>query len=148
MSNNHITIVPLTVRLLADFSNHMRPEDMAECLAGPDGRNFLDVPISELTEAGTMALVYGKNNIVLGIGGVYKDCIWMLCTTHVEKHKISFLRYMRELIPIIRRTNKNPTYNHVWKFNKLHIDWLKSLNAKFYKEYEGFLYFYWLPLDK
>ena len=127
---------------------------MAECLAGPDSRNFLDVPISELVEAGTMALVYNNDNNkdkveeVLGIGGVYKDCIWMLCTTHVENHKIAFLRYMRALIPIIRRTNRNPTYNHVWKFNKLHVDWLKSLDAKFYKERNGFLFFYWPPLSK
>nr|DAP62898.1 MAG TPA: hypothetical protein [Caudoviricetes sp.] len=143
--NNKVAIVPLTIRLLSEFYKRMRPEDMAECLAGPDSRNFLDIPISDLVECGAQALVY-DNNLILGIGGVHKGCIWLLCTTHVEKHKVAFLRYMKTLIPILRKYWKEPLYNHAWERNKLHIAWLKSLDAKFYKRQDGFLYFYWLPI--
>lgn len=124
-----MSLVPPTIRILADFYNNIRPEDLEECLVS-DGISPLDYPsVDLLCKAGTMAVMY-DNTECLGLCGVSNGCIWMLMTTHVYKHKIQFLRYSKEVVKNIRKSIKYPVVNKVWKQNKLHIDWLKWVGAE------------------
>lgn len=143
MYHNRISIVPTTIRHLAELYRNIRPEDVAECLLSDDRGNVLDDTIELLTSVGTNSLIYtdekGKK-ILLGIGSAYDNTLWFIGTKAVEKHSIAFLRYMKELIPCLLDTYKI-LGNKVWNKNYLHIRWLKWMGAKFIDSDENFLYF-------
>ena len=87
-----------------------------------------------------MCLINEKGE-VLAIGGVHEEQMWLLGTTLIEKHKMAFLRYTKELIlGDLMKVNER-MYNITWKTNHLHSKWLKWLGCQVVEENEEFMLF-------
>jgi hypothetical protein len=125
-------IEAMKIKHFVDFMQHKRPKDVREieiinnCPLG-------EIPV--LNYADATVLVDDDDN-VYAIGGVQQadvnlHIVWMLCTDRVEKHQITFLRTVKELL--VRYLEK---YNHlenvVWLGNEQHVKWLKWMGAKFF----------------
>jgi hypothetical protein len=131
-------IVPPTLRHLAYLCEHMRQEDIVECLMA-DRKNFFNTSIFSLVKIGTMVVV-DDNNICLAIGGIHNGIVWLLCTDALKCHELSFVKFMREVLRGILKSTPR-LFNKVWKGNKLHIKWLKWLGARMIKDDGDFIYF-------
>ncbi|MDT8900649.1 phage protein Gp13 family protein [Anaeroselena agilis] len=132
-----IVIKPLLVKHFQDFIAHARLSDFEEVKAAT-GQLFQDLPAADVV-LGTRAIIREESGEVLGIGGLEhfgdRAAIWVMLTTHVEKHPIEFLRFSKKYLKdtIFRRYREVANYVH--KDNRLHIKWLNWLGAE------------WLPFD-
>lgn len=123
----------LDVATLCDFRTKMRREDSLEWYYA-SSCSFGHTPISELKEA--LCLYDADTGEVYAIGGIEGDTIWVVCTTLVDQHALSFLRFCK---PFFKKWVKYPVTNYVWLKNTKHIKWLKWLGAVFcgYAEING-----------
>ena len=119
-----------TLKHMQDFLKNVRPLDLQE--AELDGTRFIDQPLSEFDNCQSLV---DENDNVYAIGGILADIdgygtVWMLCTTRVEQHKITVLRYTKWLL---KSKFQNGFYkilgNKAWLNNQLHINWLTWMGA-------------------
>lgn len=117
------------------FVTHIRPKD-AEEVFYCTGCHIEDM-IGDIFVQNPQAIKCDGR--LIGLGGWYelpetrKDngvCGWILLTTDVEKHKMAFLKWSKKYVDNLLKTY-NYIENDVYRGNKLHIDYLKWLGAKF-----------------
>lgn len=109
------------------------------------GTKMYDTPL--VTFSNSLVIVDNHGDLY-AIGGVNSNgLVWMLCTKSVERNKIRFLRYTKELLEDTIKTIPR-LYNCVWLKNDLHVKWLKWLGATFGVSQGGFQYFEFNRGDK
>lgn len=121
----------LTPELWENFKENARVLDVKEVtIQHPD--YTIDKWNYEEVE-GSYAAVSDDGGTVYAVGGVQRNAdnvVWMLCTNAVHDNKVEFLRFTKVIYNIWINGNKH-MWNYVWLGNKLHVDWLKWLGAKF-----------------
>lgn len=81
-------------------------------------------------------LIDAETNKIYGMGGVSGatvntfPIVWLLCTNEVEKHPVTFLRFIKAYNDKLTEKHKVTT-NWVWLGNDLHVKWLKWMGAIF-----------------
>ncbi len=134
-----LRVVPVTFRHIQFFCEHIRPEDIAECLI-THGDNPFDLTINEWVKAGTMALV-NDNDEVFALGGVHDNQLWLLGTTLIAQNRMAFLRFTKKLILEDLLDANDYLYNVTWKVNSDHLKWLKWLGCEVVDENDDFALF-------
>lgn len=140
-----IETVPATEKDLQTFLDNIRDMDRQEALAslGVD-----TLTLDMFKDAGEVLAIKHDNGALIGIGGYpfvhYPTIIggWMLLTNDVENHKIEFLKWSKKTVDDLLDLGCYIT-NRVYKYNKLHIDYLKWLGAEFYDDGTDF-YTFWI----
>jgi len=113
----------------------LRPADKAEVYAAAGIQPF-DALFQGLQNSDLPVVGADENDIPVAMGGVCSTeeplagLVWMLATTDIEKHKISFLRQSRDLV--MGWHDRYPVlFNAVDERNELHIKWLRWLGFTF-----------------
>lgn len=123
-----LTIRDTTIEDLMFFYNNVRPLDKVE-FSLMSGIRLAD---ARLLSLGDTQVLVDEDDRVYALGGIEGNFIWLLCTTLVEEHPITFLKACRAYFK--SWIGDRVLTNFVWENNVLHIRWLKWLGAVFTPE--------------
>jgi len=135
-----LTPRPATLHDCHYMAERLRPADAAEVYAAA-GASPLSALVEgfETSEEPMVGVTDDDTPVCMGgVGAVEGDplagCVWMLATTDIEKHKMSFLRRSK---PWVEEWNKKypVLFNCVDERNELHIKWLRWLGFTFIRRH-------------
>jgi len=122
-----IEVIKTTIGHLIEFRKNVREIDLEE-IEAVSGRKFDDVLLETMGQCVTLI---DSSGTVLGIGGVEAErhIVWLVTTTAIETRKIEFLRFSKKYLEKLLEIH-GYLRNVAYLKNKLHIDWLTWLGAK------------------
>lgn len=133
-----LTPRPATYNDVFYMSERLRKADAREVYAA-SGASPFEALESGFLGTGDVVVGADEDNNPVCMGGVVRvhpmaGCVWMLGTTDLEKHKLSFLRRSK---PFIDEWHKKfpVLYNCVDERNQLHIKWLQWLGFVFIRRH-------------
>ena len=134
-----LTPRPATLPDCYYMAERLRPADAAEVYAAA-GVSPLSALVEGFETSDELVVGADEQNRPVLMGGVgagdepNAGCVWMLATTDIEKHKVSFLRGCRAWVE--EWNKKYPVlFNCVDERNELHIKWLRWLGFTFIRRH-------------
>lgn len=133
-----IKVVGTTLGHLIEFRKNVRDIDLEEIQA-ITGRTLENETLASMVRCQTLI---DSSGTVLGIGGVEPDqhLVWLVTTKAIESRRIEFLRFSRKYLDELLLVHEF-LGNLAYMKNKLHVDWLTWLGAKWYKQEGDFALF-------
>lgn len=109
-----------------DFFQNAREMDLKE-IDKMQGYSWRKLTVQDFHNSD---VIVNEHDEVYGIGGVVDGAVWLLCTYRVEQHPIVFLRFIKAYLHSLLQKHET-LHNYAWVYNKLHINWLHWMGAKF-----------------